>query len=309
MNNQIKLPNLLIVGAAKAGTTSLHNYLADHPQIFMSKHKEPKYFTSEYCDIRFSGKGDKSVGQNTLKSWEEYLSLFDESRTESILGESSADSLYYHKNVIPAISKKLGDPHIIIILRDPLERAYSAYTHLLRDNRESLSFQEGLDMEDDRIKEGYEFIWHYKNAGMYSESVAAFQSNFTNCKVILFDDLIKNTQQVLNEVYTFLGVLSFVNRELRVYNNSGVPKKNWKSTMFKVVKFVINRSNPNLRRLMPKKLRSGFKAKVKRDFFDNNLMKSKMSSSDRELLAKLLKNDIEILQENIKVDLSHWLNK
>ncbi len=108
----------------------------------------------------------------TLKSFEAYKALF-EGVTENAIGEASADTIYFHKCTIPIIKEKLGDPKIIIILRNPAKRAFSAYQHLVRDERESGSFQEALSKEAYYIENNYELIHHFRAVSHYYEHVQA----------------------------------------------------------------------------------------------------------------------------------------
>ena len=137
------LPNFLVVGAAKSGTSSLHNYLNQHPEIFMPSFrdgvnvKEPQFFVREsVMDRLHSG----------IWNWQDYKDLFFQVKDEKAIGEASVFYLYYFEEAINNIKKYLGDQiKIIIILRNPIDRAYSAYQHVSRSMKEELSFEEALD--------------------------------------------------------------------------------------------------------------------------------------------------------------------
>ena len=146
-----KLPNFLIVGAAKSGTSSLHNYLNQHPEVFMPSYnsegmkvKEPRFLIKDLVKHRL---------HNGVWNWEEYKSLFDDVIDEKAIGESTVLYLYYHKEAIKNIKEKLGnDVKIIIMLRNPSVRAYSAFQHVSRGFKEQNSFEESLEMEDGRLE-------------------------------------------------------------------------------------------------------------------------------------------------------------
>src|SRR5215831_9169458 len=109
-------PNFLIAGASKAGTTSLHDYLSQHPNIFMSSFKEPNYFVPNYA----------------YNDWERYLSLFRGARDEKAVGESSTGYLFCEES--PAwIKSVLGNVRIIVVLRNPARRAQSLYWWMVRE--------------------------------------------------------------------------------------------------------------------------------------------------------------------------------
>ena len=147
---EIKLPNFLIVGAAKSGTTSLYHYLKQHPEIYMSPVKEPKFITAQFLSFPFKGIGDEKVEQNIVKSYNEYCNLFKDVSKEKIIGEASPDNLYFFEKAINIIIYHLKNPKIIIILRNPIERAFSAYMYFINCNREYLSFEEALKEEEKR---------------------------------------------------------------------------------------------------------------------------------------------------------------
>jgi len=122
------LPNFLIVGAAKCGTTSLYYYLKQHPDVFMSEIKEPRFLSNRAANPG-RGPGDDSIVQSGVRSFDDYLNLFKKSTGMKAVGEASADTLFLFERTIPAIQRYLDDPRIVIILRDPVKRAYSAYNY------------------------------------------------------------------------------------------------------------------------------------------------------------------------------------
>ena len=121
------LPNLFIVGAAKSGTTSLHNYLNQHPDVFMCTPKEPHFLINNEI-----GKDRISIG---VSDKNKYLNLFLKGKKKQYRGESSVMYLMYPDIVIPKINQQYGeDCKIIIMLRNPIERAYSGFQHVKRYN-------------------------------------------------------------------------------------------------------------------------------------------------------------------------------
>ena len=304
-SREIKLPNFLIVGAAKCGTTSLYYYLKEHPEIYMSPVKEPKFITSNFLKFPFAGVGDEEVEKNIVKSFKDYCQLFENVKGEQAIGEASADNLYYYEKSISYIKKYLGSPRIIIILRNPVERAYSAYLHLVRDKRESLSFEEALKKEEMRKKQNWEFIWFYKDVGFYYRQVKAYLDSFQSVRVYLYDDLLKNTLSVIQDICEFLGVdNSFTPNVNEKYNVSLIPRSRW------LHRFL---TQPNL-------LKNAVKSFLKPVISDRqlaqlventkalNLYKPQMKEKTRKYLAKHYQNDILKLQKLIDRDLTHWLS-
>ena len=139
------LPNFLIIGASKCVTTALYYYLKQHKDISFPTLKEPKYFSSIFQKFPHKGIGDESVDLYAIKSLKEYKKLFKKISNIRV-GEASPDTMYFYKDTIPKIKETLGDIPIIIMLREPVERAFSAYMYLRRDSREKLSFREALEI-------------------------------------------------------------------------------------------------------------------------------------------------------------------
>ena len=143
-------PNFIIVGVFRCGTTSLFHYLKQHPEIKFPKIKEPKYFSSSSINFPQKGPGDKTVDEGIVRCRNEYYELFKNLDSTKKIGEASSDYFYYHKSVIPRIKRELGDVKIIICLRNPVDRSVSAYNNLRRDSRETLSFEDAIEKENDR---------------------------------------------------------------------------------------------------------------------------------------------------------------
>ena len=153
------LPNFLIVGAAKAGTSSLVHYLRSHSDVFLSRPSEPKYLTSTFLQFPHRGPGDDRIDAGVVRRLGDYRALFDAATDTAAIGEKSPDLLYYYDESIPVIRDVLGEPKIIIALRDPVSRAFSAYNFMVGQGRETLSFDDALAAEEDRLADNWEFIW------------------------------------------------------------------------------------------------------------------------------------------------------
>src|SRR5690606_24501195 len=117
-----------------------------------------------------------------------------------------------------------GDPKIIIMLRNPVERAISAYSHLIREEREELSFEKALEKERCRLDKGYEYIWGYENGGLYYEPTKAFIESFSKVKVVIFEEFISNQKKIMSEIFEFLDVEDQPTLVNQAHNISGKPK-------------------------------------------------------------------------------------
>jgi hypothetical protein len=294
------LPNFLIVGASKSGTSSLYHYLKQHPEIYLSeKQKEGRYF-SQMKDI-FNGPGDKNIENTVTQDLDSYTTLFEGYKNELAIGDISPEYLYFYENAIPLIKKNLGEKvKIIIILRNPVDRAFSGYTHFKRDQRENLNFEEALLKENERKEKKWIWAWQYKNSGFYFEQVKAFLGNFENVRVIIYEDFKTNEQKVLNEICKFLGVQAGFQFDTSYkYNVSGDPKN---AVLYKLE---TSRELVNfIKKFIPRKLVSEMK---KRWTGEKQMIKLEMDPKTRLELIDFFREDILKLQKLLNRDLSHWL--
>jgi hypothetical protein len=239
------------------------------------------------------------MNNRLVKTINEYCDLY-KSRVEIALGDISPDYLFYHEKVIPRIVDKLGtDVNVVAILRNPVERAYSAYLHKVRDMLESLSFEMALEKENERIESNWEFLWYYKTAGLYSKAIEHYKSVFPNFKVILFEDLKENPDSVTKELFQRLKVSDAIDIKYEINNFSGTPKSKFLQRIL--------RNNGKLKEVLlnvfPKNFRKGIKNKLNKI----NLEKNKMSPEIRTSLIEYYKEDVINLGLIIKRDLSSWI--
>ncbi len=221
------LPNFIILGAAKAGTTALYHYLRQHPQIYMTPLKETNFFALKDRQLNFCGPGDNDyVNQMSITDWDCYKAQFDGVRDEIAIGEASPLYLY-EACAAPRIKEYVPDAKLLIFLRNPIDRAYSAFVHLVRDGRETTrDFGEALALEDERIALGWEHIWHYKHMGLYYDQVKRYFDLFgrENVRVDLYYDFKTRPVELMQEIFGFLGVdETFAPDISQRYNEASVP--------------------------------------------------------------------------------------
>lgn len=297
--NNLK-PNFLIVGAAKAGTTALYYYLKQHPEIGFPELKEPKYFSSYKQIFPHRGIGDKSVDKFAVKNWREYLDLFKGLERKKLIGEASPDYLFYHKHTAPLIKENLGDIPIIIMLRDPVKRAFSAYSYLKRDNREFLSFVEALKSENYRAKNNWDFIWQYQKGSEYAEQILTFTSKFSSVHIVIFEEFVENTLFETNKVFEFLGVSKLPQIDSIKHNVSGTPKN-------AIVKFILRRDN-TISTYLRELIKRIFKRKFLEKISAKNLKPIEISKKDYDYLFKLLKENIKSTENILNKKIKKWGN-
>ena len=177
------LPNFLIIGAMKAGTTSLYHYLRDHPQVFMPSLKEPLFFSRNW---------DKGLG------W--YESLFEEAKDAIAVGEASPGyTKYPHVPGVPArIAELLPDVRLIYLVRDPVDRMVSQYEHRTKGgNTQGVSLEEAL-LNDEA----------YCNVSSYAMQIDQYLEYFRPDQLLVLksEDLKTDRIRTLRRVYEFLEV-------------------------------------------------------------------------------------------------------
>jgi hypothetical protein len=184
-------PNLFLVGAAKAGTTSLWRYLAAHPEVFMAPVKEPHFF---------SGQGTRLYP--AIRDDHAYLRLFERARTR-LLGEASPSYLW-HEPAAARIKEASPDAKILISLRDPVERAYATYWHSLRLGLERESFAAAVARH---VSSRSEAAAPYVSRSQYTRDVARYLRLFgPNVHVVVVEKLARDARRELAAIFAFLGV-------------------------------------------------------------------------------------------------------
>ena len=304
MSNKPVLPNFMIVGSAKCGTSSFARYLQEHPDIFISTPKEPRFISSQFTPFPLGGPKDAALENRYVKDYESYLKLF-EGATEKAIGEASVDNLFFHEQAIPVIKKTVGTPKIIIMLRNPVKRAFSAYQHMIRDERETLTFEEGMAESKMRRQENWEFLYSYKEVGLYYQQVKAYMDNFPKVKVIFTEDMGKGPQTVLREVFEFLEVDPNVELEQFLkYNLSGVPKNRALHNAINNDKGLVRRMvSPIARAVLSKAARERISSRIQESNFD----RLEMSEESKARLIEYYRTDVAQLQKLLDRDLSNWL--
>ncbi len=302
---EAKLPNFLLVGTAKSGTTSLYHYLKQHPEVYMSEMKEPRFFASSiFKKLNHNDPRYEIVLKSATFTFEDYIKLFENVRKERAIGEATVIYLYFYKIAIHEIKKYLGDVKIIIILRNPIDRAFSAYTYLLRDKFEALSFEKCLEIEKERIKANWSPTYFLKDLGFYYKQVKAYMENFSQVRIYLYDDLKNCTLGLIKDVYEFLEVDSSFVPDMSIrYNTSSIPR-------IRVLQRLFFEYKPLKKTLRPLFLNAVGKEKTEKlinYFKDKNSKKISLEPETRRYLVELYRDDILMLQSLIKRDLSDWL--
>ncbi|MBI1911526.1 MAG: sulfotransferase [Deltaproteobacteria bacterium] len=307
MSADTKKPNFLIAGVAKSGTTTLYAWLKEHPEVFMPRKETFFFMSSVYKNINKSDPEARKE-EDIVYTPEQYLSLFNAVKNEKAIGEVGTGYLYYHKIAIPMIRKVAGDIKIIIVLRNPIQRAFSGYSHFIRNVSEPYTFEQGLEHEKERMRQNWDFMWYYKDLGFYYEQVKAFKDNFSNVKVYLFDEF-KDEPALAKNMFEFLGIDSSFVPKFGKTNESGLPGNVFLQEMLVKPNHPIKSLfRPLIRLVLPPERRR----EILLWLITKNIKKDKklvMKPETYEALRLIYRDDILKLQELINKDLSHWLKQ
>ncbi len=292
--NKKNLPNFLIVGTAKAATTSLYYYLKQHPDIFLCSPKEPLFlaFANEAIDF--------NQDIHPITRINDYGKLFVAKESYKAIGEASTLYLYKYEKSIKNIIKYLPEREktkIIILLRNPIDRAFSHYMMRRRHGLEKLSFEKAIEQEKNRINE--KFYFGYIDMGYYYEQVKAYKSIFKNIKIILFEDIKDSPIEISQEIFKFLEVDDeFVPKINKIYNMSGQPRS-------KFVNHLLF-GNYGCKKFLEKIIPTAFRKEMVRIVSGYNFKKISISKKEKNTLVELYSDDINKLSRLINRDLSKW---
>ena len=210
------LPDFLIAGVPKAGTTALHAALVRHPELFLSRVKEPKFFLTDGPPPTTGGPGDVQTYQEHVWRQADYEALFDAAPAGARLGEATPFYLY-DLAAHDRIKSLLPGVRLIVLLRDPVDRAHSNWTHLWNAGLEpEADFLAACHAEPDRIAAGWAPFWHYTRLGRYGEQLEHLFQVFPRERVLLlrYKQLKDDPAATLDRVCAFLGVTGGVLTEI-----------------------------------------------------------------------------------------------
>jgi hypothetical protein len=304
----IRLPDFLIPGAARCGTTALYERLRKHPDVFMPDEKEPMFFS-----VWSIGKLKEWVSGDLVDDWtipdlKEYSRLFENAKGHQKLGEASVWYLYDHQNVIQNIKKLYGsktqDLKIVIMLRDPVERAWSHYCHKISRIREDLSFKEAIkpDTIRERLKRSYVLSYDYIGFGQYADQVQAWLSAFPNHRVWIYEEFFSNLPASMEKLTNFLEIEMdpsvLIDRQV---NPGGLYGNKLRE---KIAKSLVKPSiwKSSLKMILPFRLRR----RMKLGAIQRLVTKIQVPEQYRENLIKLFAKEIQNLELLLGRSLDIW---
>ena len=295
------MPTFLVIGAAKSGTTALHHYLRQHPDIFMSHPKELKFFPWENWRPDYRGPGDGAGLSSIITSVEEYGACFAAGAGYTARGESSPQYLYFPR-AAERIRHHIPDAKLIAILRHPADRAYSHYLMLQREGRETLTFRQALVAEEQRVADLWGHTWHYLRRGFYAAQLKPYFDLFEReqLRVYLHEDFLADPVGLTQDVFRFLKVDDTFTSDVSIrHNETRLPRH-------RALHEYLSHPLPAkalIMRLIPDTLSRTIGDRVRR----LNQSKAVLPRRLRRQLIGLYREDIIKLQDILRRDLSHWL--
>jgi hypothetical protein len=304
-------PNFFVVGAPKCGTTSLHEYLQRHPDVYMPFYKEPHYFGSDLIGSRFLQFRNKP---------EKYSRLFHDTQNETRIGESSP---WYLVSQRAAQEIKAYDPNakIIMLLRNPVDMMYSMWSQFRYSGNEQIeTFEEALDAEPAR-KQGKQIRraahcvtgLFYREMANYTQQVKRYFDAFgrDNIHVIIFDDFKSDTAGVYKGVLDYLELDSTFTTNFDVVNPNKDVRVEWLQKMILSTGFSLMLLKDRLTYLATTNnlIPYNYRAETVKGVihaYTKYQKRSPLTLETRQRISSEFEPEIDSLSDLLHRDLSHW---
>jgi hypothetical protein len=284
-------PNFFIVGSIRSGTTSLYEYLKQISSIYMPSIKEPNYFTSSI--------DKKQLFTKPISNEKKYLDLFKNVKDEKAIGDASPTYLWDPKSA-SMIHEKIPEAKIIIILRNPIERAYSHYLMLFGRGVIKSSFKQ-IVLNSKNVPHD-DFSGRVINAGFYSEQIKRYFDVFpkNQIKILIFEEFVNNTKKSVQGILNFLEIDDFPPDSINtIYNQFTEPRGGISSSILK------NKIIKNIgKQLLPMSIGESMVKNV----LGRKAIKPKLSEEMFESLENIYKEDIIKVEIFLDRNLP-WLTK
>jgi hypothetical protein len=317
-SKEILHPNFFLIGTVKGGTTSLHRYLDQHPEVYLSPIKEVNYFSQEDIHPEHFSRDYRHDVDINIKAYlrsgmkepvhiahvteeADYYQLFSQAGQAKAIGEMSLSYMLY-----PAAPQRIATqyPHakIMAMLRDPAERAFSQYVMNLRQGKTlEKNFIREITIDDAQTPNGWGINHQYLYIGKYFEQLQRYYDVFppNQIRIFLFDDYKRDPAGVVEEMFAFLGVdPTFKADTSEKFNEGGIPKME-KLNYWLHQWGIINKA----KQIVPRKWREPFKKMM----FKPGSESPKMTREERAFLVDYYRADILKLEALIGRNLQNWL--
>lgn len=296
------LPDFLIIGAARAGTTALHSYLRQSPDIFMPAHKEPNFFAFEDEVLACRGPGAEFIN-NSVTRMADYRALFADAAPGMRRGEASP--LYLYSPKAPArIAHHLPDVRMVAILRNPVDQAFSHFLYATKYRIEPIAdFTEALRREEERMAAGWQPLFGYSTFPRYAEQLERYFARFQRGQILIrtYEDYLSDPAGLMADILDHIGADRSFRADMSEKMNAGGRPKNAAFQDF------LMKSNPVTRAIgmvVPKAARLRIRDRLAAL---NMTRDDRMPKAAKALLLERLGPEIERLGPMIGRDLSGWL--
>ena len=296
------MPQFLLIGAARAGTTAIYSYLRQCPEIFMPRVKEPNFFAFEGQTLACRGPGADYIN-NSITRLADYRDLFATSPPGAVLGEASP--LYLFADQAAArIRHHAPDARLVVVLRNPVEQAFSHFMYATKQRIEPLTdFVAALNAEDQRIADGWQPLFGYSRFPRYSEQLARYLALFPREQILirLYEEFERDPATLMQDILAHIGVTSGFRPNMAVKHNAGGVPKN------RIIQDFLMKSNPVTRAIglvVPQETR----LRIRDRLAGFNLKREETIPPEaRAILLARLGDQIRALEPMIDRDLSNWL--
>lgn len=306
MKTHDRLPDFLIIGAGKSGTTALFYFLSQHPNIFIPRHKEPNFFALEGVSLQsYDLEESRQYHLRSIDDYDSYVNLFKDALESQLVGENSNMYLTSEK-AIANIKKYTPDAKLIAIIRNPADRLISRYTHLVREDSVP---EGGIEAVFDKSS-----IWWKRpdlvQEGFYGAYLSRYFEEFDQdqVKVILYDEFRADGNSVLRDVCEFLGVSTEFDVDSdMILNKSGRLKDNFFNKVLGQNGTLIRSSKKAFPHLHKKLKKNDFIKKVLVGWRNQNLEDVEVPANLRQrIVDEIYKEDILKLEKVLGKSLKSW---
>ena len=298
------LPDFLVAGVPKAGTTALHAALSRHPGLYLSPVKEPKFFLTDGPPPTRGGPGDVLTYREHIWQRARYEALFDAAPPGALRGEATPFYLY-DPGAMLRIHRLIPNAKLIVIVRDPVERAHSNWTHLWSAGLEPVgNFVQACAEEERRIAAYWAPFWHYVGLGRYGEQLTRAFELFPREQVLVlrYRLLIDEPAATLGRICGFLGVESGVISEIPRENVTAHPEH----TLAHRAVSLGMRASDAVGRLLPGSAATAATHRLERFLQRGRRERQPLSWEQRQAILPRFTADIKVLETVLGEDFGDW---
>jgi hypothetical protein len=299
------LPDFLVIGAPKAGTTALHAALAAHPALYLSAIKEPKFFLTDGPPPASGGPGDALTYREHVWQRDRYEALFDPAPPGTLRGESTPLYLY-DRAALRRVRGLIPAAKLIVVLRDPVERAHSNWAHLWSAGLEPVGdFVQACAEEERRIAAGWAPFWHYTRLGRYGTQLDYAFSLFPRERILVirYRLLVDEPAATIDRICAFLGAETGMVTDIPRENVTSHPEQ---TLAHRAVSAGI-RVSDGLGRVLPGSTAPAATRQLERFLQRGRRERQPLGWQQRQALLPGFEDDSKLLERVLGEDFGDWL--